>query len=79
MKVLKFIRKSEALRIADANPGSIKYPYCTGKYEPLPARYLGEEVRVSDDIVAVYAERRYDSFGSYTKLMCVRRVSGGTA
>lgn len=79
MKVLKFIRKSEALRIADANPGAIKYPYCTGKYKPLPARYLGEEVRVSDDIVAVYAERRYDSFGPYTKLMCVRRVSGGTA
>lgn len=79
MKVLKFIRKSEALSIADANPGAIKYPYCTGKYTPLPARYLGEEVRVSDDVVAVYAERRYDSFGPYTKLMCVRRVSGGTA
>ena len=34
MKVLKFISKAEALRIADANPGAIKYPYCTGKYKP---------------------------------------------
>lgn len=79
MKVLKFIRKSEALRIADANPDAIKYPYCTGKYKPVPASYLGEEAKVSDDVLAVYAERRYDSFGPYTKLMCVRRVGGGTA
>lgn len=79
MKVLKFIRKAEALRIADANPGAIKYPYCTGKYKPVPAIYLGEEVKVSDDVVAVYAERRYGSFGPYTKLMCVRRVGEGTA
>lgn len=79
MKVLKFIRKSEALRIADANPDAIKYPYCTGKYKPVPASYLGEEAKVSDDVLAVYAERRYDSFGPYTKLMCVRRVGGGAA
>lgn len=79
MKVLKFIRKAEALRIANANPGAIKYPYCTGKYKSLPARYLGEEVKVSDDVVAVYAERRYDSFGPYTKLMCVCRVGGCAA
>lgn len=79
MKVLKFIRKSEALRIADANPGAIKYPYCAGKYDLMPARFLCEEVKVSDDVVAVYAERRYGSFGPYTKLMCVRLVSGGGA
>ena len=79
MKVLKFIRKSEALRIMRAKPGAIKYPYCTGKYKPLPASYLGEEVKVSDDVVAVYAERRYDSFGPYTKLMCVRLASDGWA
>lgn len=79
MKVLKFMRKAEALRIADANPGAIKYPYCTGKYKPVPARYLGEEVEVSDDVVAVYAERRYDSLGPYTKLMCVRLVDEGAA
>ncbi|WAK45687.1 hypothetical protein [Klebsiella phage vB_KpnP_BUCT712] len=79
MKVLKFIHKSEALRIVRANPGAIKYPYCTGKYKPLPASYLGEGVRVSDDVVAVYAERRYDNFGPYTKLMCVRLVGGSTA
>lgn len=79
MKVLKFMRKAEALRIADANPGAIKYPYCTGKYKPVPARYLGEEVEVSDDVVAVYAEHRYDSFGPYTKLMCVRLVDEGVA
>lgn len=79
MKVLKFIRKAEALRIAYANPGAIKYPYCTGKYEPLPAIFLGEEVKVSDDVVAVYAERRYGSFWPHTKLMCVRLVSGGGA
>lgn len=79
MKVLKFIRKSDALRIMRANPGAIKYPYCTGKYKPLPASYLGEGVRVSDDVVAVYAERRYDSFGPYTKLMCVRLVNLGAA
>lgn len=79
MKVLKFISKSEALRIADANPGAIKYPYCTGKYEPLPESFLGDRVWVSDDVVAVYAERRYNSFEPYTKLMCVRLVSGGGA
>ena len=79
MKVLKFIRKSEALRIAEANPGAIKYPYCTGKYDPMPARFLCEEVKVSDDVLAVYAERRYGSFEPYTKLMCVRLVSGGGA
>lgn len=79
MKVLKFIRKSEALRIADANPDAIKYPYCTGKYKSVPARYLGEEVRVSDEVLALYAERRYDRFGPYTKLMCVYRVNGGKA
>lgn len=58
---------------------AIKYPYCTGKYKPLPASYLGEGVRVSDDVVAVYAERRYDNFGPYTKLMCARLVGGSTA
>lgn len=77
MKVLKFISKSEALRIADANPGAIKYPYCTGKYKPKPARFLCKEVKVSDDVLAVYAERRYSRFGPYTKLMCVRLVSDG--
>ena len=76
MKVLKFMRKAEALRIADANPGAIKCPYCTGKYYLLPARFLCEEVEVSDDVVAVYAERRYNSYEPYTKLMCVRLVSG---
>ena len=29
--------------------------------------------------LAVYAERRYNSFEPYTKLMCVRIVSGGGA
>lgn len=79
MKVLRFIHKSEALRIADANPGAIKYPYCTGKYDPMPARFLGEEVEVSDDVLAVYAERRYGSFGPHTRLMCVRLVEEGAA
>lgn len=56
----------------------------TGKVFKLTAagsirKALGEEVEVSDDVVAVYAERRYDSFGPYTKLMCVRLVDEGVA
>lgn len=71
MKVLHFIKKSEAMRIMVSNQGSRKFPYCTGKYEKTPSEFLGEEAKVSDGTLAVYAERRSDSRGGYTKLMCV--------
>lgn len=71
MKTLHLIKKSEAMRIMAANPGSRKFPYCTGKYKKMPSELLGSEMKASDDVLAVYAERRSDNFGGYTKLMCV--------
>ena len=45
--------------------------YCGGKYKP-ESFPVGRKIEVSPDVVAVWAERRKDSFGSYIYLYCLK-------
>ena len=47
--------------------------YCTGKYKWLgsAAAYVGRELEVGDDVLAVWVERRADKHGPYAQMMCL--------
>lgn len=67
--------KSQALRIAKAHAAAGgRYEirrFCTGKYVPLPCEWVGKQVAKCDGVLAVWGERRRDSYGPYTTLRCV--------
>ncbi|HAZ4027774.1 TPA: DUF987 domain-containing protein [Escherichia coli] len=65
---MKIITRGEAMRIHRQHPASRLFPFCTGKYRwhGSAEAYTGREVQV-----AVFAERRKDSFGPYVRLMSV--------
>ncbi|ENE19082.1 hypothetical protein ECP03022933_3252 [Escherichia coli P0302293.3] len=49
------------------------FPFCTGKYRwhGSAEAYTGREVQDIPGVLAVFAERRKDSFGPYVRLMSV--------
>ncbi|EJA8917822.1 DUF987 family protein, partial [Escherichia coli] len=49
------------------------FPFCTGKYRwhGSAGAYTGREVQDIPGVLAVFAERRKDSFGPYVRLMSV--------
>ncbi|EET3763220.1 TPA: DUF987 family protein, partial [Escherichia coli] len=49
------------------------FPFCTGKYRwhGSTETYTGREVQDIPGVLAVFAERRKDSFGPYVRLMSV--------
>ncbi|EKI14822.1 DUF987 family protein, partial [Escherichia coli] len=49
------------------------FPFCTGKYRwhGSTEAYTGREVQDIPGVLAVFAERRKDSFGPYVRLMSV--------
>ncbi|ENE5829697.1 TPA: DUF987 family protein, partial [Escherichia coli] len=49
------------------------FPFCTGKYRwhGGTEAYTGREVQDIPGVLAVFAERRKDSFGPYVRLMSV--------
>ena len=76
MKVLQITTKTKADAIlVDSlfNPVNgrtlNRMKYCTGKYKP--GAYVGTDVRVSDDVHAVYTSRQRDKDGPFIRLMCV--------
>lgn len=70
---MKIITRGEAMRIHRQHPASRLFPFCTGKYRwhGSAEAYTGREVQDIPGVLAVFAERRKDSFGPYVRLMSV--------
>ncbi len=70
---MKIITRGEAMRIHRQHPASRLFPFCTGKYRwhGSTETYTGREVQDIPGVLAVFAERRKDSFGPYVRLMSV--------
>ena len=70
---MKIITRGEAMRIHQQHPASRLFPFCTGKYRwhSSAEAYTGSEVQDIPGVLAVFAERRKDSFGPYVRLMSV--------
>ncbi|HAL0783811.1 TPA: DUF987 family protein [Escherichia coli] len=68
---MKIITRGEAMRIHQQHPASRLFPFCTGKYRwhGSTEAYTGREVQDIPGVLAVFAERRKDSFGPYVRLM----------
>lgn len=71
--IMKIITRGEAMRIHRQHPASRLFPFCTGKYRwhGSAEAYTGREVQDIPGVLAVFAERRKDSFGPYVRLMSV--------
>ncbi len=71
--IMKIIPRGEAMRIHQQHPASRLFPFCTGKYRwhGSAETYTGSEVQDIPGVLAVFAERRKDSFGPYVRLMSV--------
>ena len=71
--IMKIIPRGEAMRIHQQHPTSRLFPFCTGKYRwhGSAEAYTGREVQDIPGVLAVFAERRKDSFGPYVRLMSV--------
>ncbi len=71
--IMKIIPRGEAMRIHQQHPASRLFPFCTGKYRwhGSAETYTGREVQDIPGVLAVFAERRKDSFGPYVRLMSV--------
>ena len=63
----------ENTHIHRQHPASRLFPFCTGKYRwhGSTDTYTGREVQDIPGVLAVFAERRKDSFGPYVRLMSV--------
>ena len=61
---MKIITRGEAMRIHQQHPASRLFPFCTGKYRwhGSTDTYTGREVQDIPGVLAVFAERRKDSF-----------------
>ena len=78
-KSIKITSKRDAMRqslntlFAGPKTATRVWPYCTGKYKwhGSAAHYIGQVLEVSDDVVAVWVERRTDTHGAYAKMMCL--------
>lgn len=72
MKTLAIQTRSDAMKVAEANPSAIRMKYDSGKYtwHGSQAHYVGREEKVSDEILALWVERRTDSNGPYAQVMC---------
>ncbi|EFM7229238.1 DUF987 domain-containing protein [Escherichia coli] len=66
---MKIITRGEAMRIHQQHPTSRLFPFCTGNGSA--EAYTGREVQDIPGVLAVFAERRKDSFGPYVRLMSV--------
>ncbi len=68
---MKIITRGEAMRIHQQHPTSRLFPFCTGKYRwhGSAEAYTGREVQDIPGVLAVFAERRKDSFGPYVRLI----------
>ncbi len=71
--LVEIITRGEAMRIHQQHPTSRLFPFCTGKYRwhGSAEAYTGREVQDIPGVLAVFAERRKDSFGPYVRLMSV--------
>ncbi|ECF6948312.1 DUF987 domain-containing protein [Salmonella enterica] len=70
---MKIISKRRAMAIYRQHPQSRLFRYCTGKYpwSGSVCHWYGRDVQDISGVLAVYAERRRDHHGPYTRLMCV--------
>ncbi|EFN6148744.1 DUF987 family protein [Escherichia coli] len=79
---MKIITRGEAMRIHRQHPASRLFPFCTGKYRwhGSAEAYTGREVQDIPGVLAVFAERRKDSFGPYLPFIttCYRELKMNT-
>ena len=73
-QTLTITTKAKATAILNATPGARRFKYCAGKYhwDGSAKRYIGTTVeRVSDEVKAIWVERRSDTDGPYACMMCI--------
>ena len=70
---MKIISKRQAMTLYRQHPGSRLFRFSTSKYKWSGSicHYAGREVEDIRGVLAVFAERRKDSFGPYVRLMSV--------
>ncbi|EBX2068288.1 DUF987 domain-containing protein [Salmonella enterica subsp. enterica serovar Java] len=70
---MKIISKRRAMTIYRRYPQSRLFRFCTGRYQwsGSVCHWYGRDVQDISGVLAVYAERRRDHHGPYTRLMCV--------
>ena len=80
MKTLKLTTKQKAMKqslntlFTGPRTATTVTKYSSGKYTWLGSAgdYVGREVSVPDDIVALWVERRTDQHGPYAQVMCLK-------
>ena len=77
MHSLNVVSKSVAMKIKLNHTNTKIMKYCNGKYEWYGSakHYIGKEVDVSPNVLAVFIERRQDRHGPYARMMCVVQTS----
>lgn len=70
---MKIISKRRAMTIYRQYPESRIFRYCTGKYQwhGSTSYYTGLDVQEIAGVLAIFAERRQDRNGPYTRLMSI--------
>lgn len=74
LRTVNITTKAEAMAFLRSTPNCRRFPYCTGKYkwEGSAKPYFGRPIQsVSDEVKAIYVERRADQHGPYAKMMCI--------
>jgi len=70
MKKTQIVSKSVAKAVKNQNPTASAMPYDRGKYKP-DSVFLGMLVNASDDVLAVWEEKRQDKYGKFKVLRCL--------
>ncbi|MDO3380423.1 DUF987 family protein [Geoalkalibacter halelectricus] len=74
-KKLVVVSRSKAERQFNNNPQVERMKLDNGKYDPA-GMYIGKEVEVPENILAVYPVRQKDAHGPYVRLWCyIRRAA----
>lgn len=73
MKTVKVLSKNKAIQSVGKQTYRIM-KYDMGKYKGTPKEYFGRDMETAEDILAIYAESRKDSYGKYVQLMCLIEV-----
>ncbi|NAX34113.1 DUF987 family protein [Vibrio sp. V27_P1S3P104] len=70
---MKITKRSDAMKIANEHQTARIGKYDSGKYiwQGSQDHYVGKEEKVSDEILALWVERRTDRDGPYAQVMCL--------
>ena len=73
MKTIAILTRANALKLQRSHPEAKVLKYDTAKYNwhGTQTHYVGRELEVHENIVAIWCERRSDKDGPFTQFMCL--------